>query len=376
MDFGGILKKAWKVTWRYKILWLFGLLAGGAGGGGQGGSYNPGGSSRFGPQTMPPEVERFGDWIVDNLGLIIAVGGLLLLIGIAFWVISVAAKGGLIRLVEDAEEGREVRAANGWSTGFRLWGRLFLLGFVLYLPFMLVLALVLAAVFVPIVMMAESPEGAGTAFVTMCGGVVVGGLVLLVLGAVVGLLDQIASRHAVLADRPAMESIGFAFGEIKSRFKDVAVMWVVMFGVGIAFGVGVGIIAAVFGVPMALSLMAGAIPPAIALGLLAWLAIALPSAVFSAFSSAAWTIFYRRLTGREAGFVYAVPGHVPEQEGMTDAAPVYAPSAPLPPVAPAPPAPEPPAPYAPAPGDGFMPPPPGAPEWDRQPEPPSTSADE
>ena len=39
MDYAEILKKAWNIIWKHKILWLFGLLAGSAIGSGQGLSY-------------------------------------------------------------------------------------------------------------------------------------------------------------------------------------------------------------------------------------------------------------------------------------------------------------------------------------------------
>ena len=31
-DFGGTLRRAWQITWKHKILWLFGLLSALAGG--------------------------------------------------------------------------------------------------------------------------------------------------------------------------------------------------------------------------------------------------------------------------------------------------------------------------------------------------------
>lgn len=40
MNYTDILKKAWNIVWKHKILWLFGLLAGSAIGSGQGFSYN------------------------------------------------------------------------------------------------------------------------------------------------------------------------------------------------------------------------------------------------------------------------------------------------------------------------------------------------
>lgn len=36
MNYTDILKKAWNIVWKHKILWLFGLLAGSAIGSGQG----------------------------------------------------------------------------------------------------------------------------------------------------------------------------------------------------------------------------------------------------------------------------------------------------------------------------------------------------
>ena len=45
MNFGEILSKAWKVIWKHKILWLFGLLAGCGAAGSGGGGGNPAASS-------------------------------------------------------------------------------------------------------------------------------------------------------------------------------------------------------------------------------------------------------------------------------------------------------------------------------------------
>ena len=46
MDYGKILRRAWEITWRWKVLWLLGFLAalGNGGGGGGGTSYTSSGS--------------------------------------------------------------------------------------------------------------------------------------------------------------------------------------------------------------------------------------------------------------------------------------------------------------------------------------------
>ncbi len=63
MDFGGILTKAWKIIWKFKVLWIFGILTScgqGSGGGGSGGGSNSGSSySGSGDFQVPPGVEQF-----------------------------------------------------------------------------------------------------------------------------------------------------------------------------------------------------------------------------------------------------------------------------------------------------------------------------
>ena len=42
-NFGEILTRAWQITWKYKVLWIFGILAGCTNGGGGGGGGGVGG---------------------------------------------------------------------------------------------------------------------------------------------------------------------------------------------------------------------------------------------------------------------------------------------------------------------------------------------
>jgi len=52
MDYGEVLQKAWKIIWKHKILWLFGLLAS-CGRGGGGGSGGGGSSGNYGNASIP-----------------------------------------------------------------------------------------------------------------------------------------------------------------------------------------------------------------------------------------------------------------------------------------------------------------------------------
>ncbi len=332
MEFGAVLKQAWRITWRHKILWIFGLFAGGLGGGASGAGNFPTGSGDVStdPLGQFEQLERAREWLLENLVLVIALGTVLVLLGLVLWVVGIAARGGLVRLVHDAEEGREVRAVNGWSTGFRMWGRLFLLGLVLYTPLVILAVLIGLVTFGPMIAAAIQGVDPTPAIASMCGGILIGGLLLLVSGFVAGLLHELGVRHAVIADQPALRSIGLAWGDVRSRFKDVFVMWLILVGVGIAYGIGVGVIGAVFGLVMLVSVLGGAWLAAVAVGFVLFLVLLLPTAIYSTFYSAVWTLFYRRLTGREALDAEGRTGFPPPPPAG------FIPPAPVPPVPPRP----------------------------------------
>lgn len=334
MDHIGILKRAWNVVWRHRILWLFGFFVGGGGGSGGGyGNYSISGDE-FDPATVR-EFQRVGEGLQDNIALVLAVAAFLAVVGLAFFIVSIAAKGGLVHLVNEAEEDRPVRGFDGWASGFHNWFKVFAIGLLLWLPFFVVLLIVIVAVVAPIVgPIIAGGEPGGGAIVGMCGGVFFGGVVLLLLGILVGLLDDLAVRHTVLDGTRVIRSIGEAWTDVRTRFKDVIVMWLLMFAVGIAFGIAVGVFAAIFGFAIAASAFTGNLILAIVIGFALFLILLLPSAIFSAFSSAVWTVFFRRLTGREGVAAPQTPGYSPPMApGAPPPEPPAAPetSSPIPP---------------------------------------------
>jgi len=348
MDYGRILKRAWNVTWRYRILWLFGLFVGG---------MSTGGGSSY--QTSPQEMEQFDptsisagiEQLQQYIGLIVLAVTAAVVIGLALWIISVAARGGLIHLVNEAEEGRAVRAADGWSVGFRNWWRVFAIDLVLYLPLLIVAGIVFGLAFAPLVVALVNETDPTAGILSMCGGAAFAILIITILGFVVGLLEVMATRHAVLGFEPAMRSISLAWSDVRTRFKDLFVMWLLTLAVGLAYGVAIGIVAAIFGVAVGLSVVSGLWVVGGVIGFVMFLVLLVPGAIYGTFSSALWTVFYRQLTGMDPGD-QVVAAQPPAQAGYVPAAP-YAPEVP----ATYPGAGEPPAPPA-APGE--IPPPPPA----------------
>ena len=87
-NFGEILTRAWKITWKYKVLWIFGILAScSQGGGGGGGGGNTGFQTGISDQNLPPalrhfgyQMENFAEWALDNWWIFIVIGLVFLLL--------------------------------------------------------------------------------------------------------------------------------------------------------------------------------------------------------------------------------------------------------------------------------------------------------
>lgn len=96
MNYSEIFSKSWKIIWKYKILWIFGILAGcaegsgGSGGGGGGGANNTyNGGNSFDPNSVWGQFEQFAQRAADfieNIPVWVWV-----LIGLAFMALIVVS---------------------------------------------------------------------------------------------------------------------------------------------------------------------------------------------------------------------------------------------------------------------------------------------
>jgi len=151
MDFGKVLTRSWEIIWKFKALWIFGILAscGANFNGGSNFNYSVG---RRDIGNLPPNFQRFFDnmersfnqfFNEQNIGWIIALVCVAILIAILFWAIGVFGKAGLIKGAINAEAGAK-------SIGFRslagetwpLLGKVLGLSLLLFLiPFVVILIL-------------------------------------------------------------------------------------------------------------------------------------------------------------------------------------------------------------------------------------------
>jgi hypothetical protein len=239
------------------------------------------------------------------------------------------------------------------------------LGLLLQLPITVAALALIAMIAVPIAgpLMRGGRTDPALILGPICGGLAIGIPVLLVGGLVLGIMYITALRFIMLDGMPTVHAAGESWRMFRARFSDHALMYLVSIGLNLAAGI-------VLAIPIVVVSLVTIVPAAIAassrswgmfgglLGVFALLAFVLGllySALWGTFTSALWTIFFRRLTGREVlapqpgAYPPPVPGApMPETPPGPPAPPMYAPAPPAssaPPVyAPAPPAsPEPPA---------------------------------
>jgi len=342
-----ILKRAWTITWRYKALWVLGLFAGtasGGSGGSSGGSGDFSGGTGSGNASDPfSDLSGSGveQWFEQNLIAVIIIAAVLVLIGLVFWVLSVAAQGGLIKGVNEAAEGRTPTLGAAWSFGFGKWGRTFMTGFVLGLPVLLVVLVMVGVLVSAGIGGALTGEaGAAVAVGGVC--VVLPIMVLLIIAGslLIGVLYPVALRYGMLHDVTFGQSIKRAWSDVWGK-RGVWVFWLVMLLPGIVFGFVTFLVMLPFLLPGVFLFIGGKYIIGGALMVLMILVLMVPSAIYATFVSAAWTIFFRRMTGMEPEYqAVSAPAAAPAVGYAPPATPTptEAPQTPEPPAPPAPPA--------------------------------------
>lgn len=313
MHYTDLIQRAWRITWRYKVLWIFGILLALASGGGSSGGGGGSGGSGGAPMPVVPGLQQF------NPGLIFAFSALccclVLILIVAFTILRYVARTALYRGVDQIEA---TRAAPTWREGFRLgWSnrafRLWLLDLVVWIPFVLVALVLLGLGATPLLLLIiDNPVARG---IGIAGTV---GLELLIVGLlfvavfVLLALGQFWSREIAIADRNLGESITTGYRLVRGRLKDVGVMWLLMAAIGLGFGlVMLPIFFAVImlalavggGLGFALFRLTDSVLWAALFGLPPFLLIMLVpltfiEGIYLVFESSTWTLTYREVAGR------------------------------------------------------------------------------
>jgi hypothetical protein len=357
MDHIKVLKRAFEITWRYRALWIFGIILALVTGGGFSGSGGaPGGDGRQG--IWPPDGQGFGppDWgwsytapdipqeivntvIIAGVGLLCLIFFIAVVTTVARWVTETA----LIRMVDGYEETGEKRSVRegfrmGWS---RTAWRLFLIELLLDVPTAVVFMGLFALALSPLLLWLLDVVALGVVgTVAAIGSFFFVIFLAIIVGLVFGALKPFFRRACALEQVGVIESLRQGFGIVRRHLVDVVIMWVLLLGLRI--GLVVVMIPLVFLViPLMLVLLIvgailGALPALLVGGLLSlffegpvpWivgavvglpilmLVVASPwvflSGLVEVFKSSLWTLTYRELRALEN--VEPEPDALPEPE--------------------------------------------------------------
>jgi hypothetical protein len=348
MDPIKVLKRAWETTWRYRALWIFGIIlaltTGGGGfrggGGGDGIQYNFKGEDFLDLQMgeiSPPEV------VSTLIAIGVGLACVILILIIAATIARYVAETALIRMVDDYEETGEKHSVR---QGFRLgWSRtalrLFLIKLLIGLPVAVAFILLFALALAPLLLWTTKSTPAGVIGTVAAIGLFFSILFLaIVVGAVLSLLTKFFWRACALEELGVIESIRQGFGVVRRHLKDVGIMWLIMVGVQIGWVIAMIAITIVLLPAIILLIVLGGVLgglPALLVGGLAslffegavpWilaaviglpifiLVVAVPwlflGGLMEVFKSSTWTLTYREVRALES--VEPEPGQLPEPD--------------------------------------------------------------
>ena len=270
MDYQKILKKSLVYSWKYKFLWILGVLT-------ASGSYYSGGNYTFSPDAVPeswPEIKGIGDFTskifnvasakVNSLGQVLgesigpnAVGNIwiwmvLAMITLVILVIiiylNVTARGAIIWAVDDLDKNDQSSLKTSWKAGHRYFWRMFSLVVIS----VLVYGVPLLVLMIPVIILAV--------YEMLIMSVVLGllfGLIYFAYVVFLSLIIPYAERFLILKNFRAMNSIYEGKKLLGTSWKEIVIMLILIFvskmlaGIGIAIAI---ILAALIAVPLGMAL--------------------------------------------------------------------------------------------------------------------------
>lgn len=297
---GEVLTKAWQIVWKFKVLWIFGILAScGSGGGGNGGGGS-GSNYDFSNGSLPPQMrqfaralEQFGVWLENNLWVIAAAVLVLCVIWIVILFLSVIGQIGVIKGAQLADDGAETLGfGQVWRASLPYFWRV--LG--LSLAFGLIVFVLVLAMLLPVIALAIVTLGVGALCIIplMC--------VFIPLIWVASVIVNQAAVAIVTEDRGILDAVQHSWTVVRSNIGQYLLMALVLFIGGALVGLVIAIPVILIVVPAIFSLavsdgtnFTGLMIAGLCFVLYLPVALVLQG-ILTTYVLTAWTLTFRRLT--------------------------------------------------------------------------------
>ncbi len=271
MDYGGLVKRALDIMWKFKYLWIFGFfLEFGSGGGGFG--------------NLPEKFqEPIGDFLSRPLlGALIFLVLAGLVIFVLFLILYLISQGGLIHCVWRIQAKENPTLRDGWNAGVSNFWRILGISIIMLIC-IFVVAIVTLAPFV-ILIIAYKLLGLLSAIILFP--------LFLILFATIILIDLYATRTCIIDGKGVFDSIVGGWETLKSNLGKSLIVALIGIGSTIVYVIGFLIVGLFLALPFivlgAINLFLG-----IALGVLVGLIyIAVASGAWGTYIDSLWTLAF------------------------------------------------------------------------------------
>jgi hypothetical protein len=311
MNYGDLIRDAFRITLRNRYLWFFGFFVGGTGSnfGGNIGNFNP---SNFNPNDFQRSgaglsglTAQVGQGVLGNAVLIIGIVVVVLLLVLFFILMSIISQGALADSVAAIDRGEARRFGSAFASGTGNFWRV--LGY--YVVFLLITLGFLVAIGIPVALLiggtfaATQSTGARISVAVIVGIVAI--LLLIVIFIPLSIVAQYALRNIVVRRERVLGSVGSGYGLFRHNIGRSLLLWLIQLGlsigIGIAFLLLLLIVVLVLALPVIGLAIAGYTTAAWIVGVIEGLLILLPillvaTGAIGTFSHAYWTLAYLRLT--------------------------------------------------------------------------------
>ena len=296
MDFGEVLSKAWRIVWRHKVLWIFGILAGcGSGGGGGGGGSGTNWRqdrpfSSGGAGEMERTLQQAGQWISEHWWVVaLIILGLVILWALAVF-LGTIGKIGLIRGSFKVDGGAEkVNFGELFRESMPFFWRVFLLSFLIGLAFLVVI--------LPLVLFGVITAGVGFLCIVplIC--------ILVPVLWIVGITVNQANSAIVVEDLRMWDGLRRGWEVSRKNLGPVLLIWLItgVIGVVIGFVIALPLLIVVVPTVIGFATSKGDLPTTALLISGLCFVLYLPvliviHGILSAYVQSVWTLTFLRLT--------------------------------------------------------------------------------
>jgi hypothetical protein len=280
MDFGKLLSEAWKITWRHKVLWVFGLLASCAASGLSGGNGTSGFNFPSGNTTstgsapsgaLPPlnqyQIQRMLDQIGPYLAVFAVLACVVILIGLIAWAIGIIGRGALVAGIDQAQTEGGTSFGKGWAAASAKFKPLFGMNLLLALPGLLMgfVAIIIAvlssgALIAAISSASSSRSGDPSALVASIFGAFACFIPLacvgFVLEVVIAILRLFGERAIMLEGLSAMDGLKRGWAVFRANAGNSLLLGIMLVILGMIVGFVIGLAALPIVLPIAGAAMA------------------------------------------------------------------------------------------------------------------------